>query len=818
MITCCLLTSQAHELLKLNGKISGIIVDSLTNQPLEYATITLLSQHDHKLVNGSKTDEKGQFKIINIEEGAYLMEVNFIGYRQKEIQPVIIDKDHANVSLGNIKISAKQTGLKTVTVTAQKELIENKIDKMVYNADQDISSQGGVAADILKKVPQVSVDVNGNVELQGNANIRFLVNGKPSALFGSNITDVLQSIPASLIQRIEVITSPGAKYDAEGTGGIINIILKKTSAQGINGNISVSAGSRLENGSLNLNARKGRFSLNAYLSGNAQLSSSTKNSSERITYDSLNTSHLLQQGNSDIQRTGYQSGLGFDWELSHTNNLSGAVSYHFMGNDTKGSILRKSLLLDTNGNELSDVQDMMGSSSSLHTRSSDYNLSYKHTFKQEGRELELSANSSRSNTYEKYGQTQQSNLSSTILNGTKGNNPGNESETNINLNYTHPFTKNFQIETGAKAQFNMIKSNSAKYLLDTLSGDYVFSNSQSTAIDYNRQIYAGYLSTTFKALNWLDVKAGGRVESTQITADFSNSGKLTLAPYHTWVPSMVLAHTFKNRQTLKISYSHRIQRPDYRDLNPFINASDPKNISTGNSNLKPEIGDKIELSYNRNFKKGLSINTTLFYRGNTNDIQSYTRYYPTYKVGDSTYTNVSVNTTENIGRENNFGWSLFASLNLNDKITLRTNISAFERYIITGIGNASNIHGFNYRANLNATAELSKTLVMEAFGNFNSPRMNAQGTMPSFTTYNLAIRKQLFNKKGSLAMTTTNLFNRTVHQKTSLTGENFTYVNTRELPYRSFGINFTYKFGHLEFKKGREPEDANMTNPPGGER
>src|SRR5450432_1608231 len=188
---------------------------------------------------------------------------------------------------------------------------------MVYNAERDITSQGGVATDLLKKIPMISVDVDGNVELQGNANIRFLINGKPSSIFGNNLADALQSIPASQIKSIEVVTSPGAKYDAEGTGGIINIILKDSKVQGINGNINVSAGTRLENASLNLNARKNNFGMNAYFSGNAQLPSTTLNSLNRNAFDSSGnlSGNLTQNGQSTFKRNGFETGLGFDWSI-----------------------------------------------------------------------------------------------------------------------------------------------------------------------------------------------------------------------------------------------------------------------------------------------------------------------------------------------------------------------------------------------------------------------------------------------------------------------------------------------------------------------
>ena len=183
--------------------------------------------------------------------------------------------------------------LQSVVVTAPEKLVENKIDKLVYNAEKDITSQTGVATDILKKVPQISVDVDGNVELEGSTDIRFLINGKPSTIFGSNITDVLQSIPANQIKSIEVITNPGAKYDAQGTGGIINIILKHNTVQGINGNVSLTAGTIVQNGSININARKGKFGLNAFVNGNARLTTTTQNSLQRVSTDTVTKTNVI---------------------------------------------------------------------------------------------------------------------------------------------------------------------------------------------------------------------------------------------------------------------------------------------------------------------------------------------------------------------------------------------------------------------------------------------------------------------------------------------------------------------------------------------
>jgi ferric enterobactin receptor len=797
------------------GKIIGKIIDSLTKQPLEYATISLLKQETGKVIDGATTDSKGIFKINNVAEGTYKMLFYFIGYKTASQTDVIISKSNPQISLGEIKLSSQQIALKEVTIEAEKNLIENKIDKLVYNAEKDITSQGGVATDILKKVPMVNVNVDGSVELQGNSNIRFLINGKPSSVFGNNITDVLQTIPASQIQSIEVITSPGAKYDAEGTGGIINIILKKVTIQGINGNASLTGGSRLQNGSFNLAVRKGKFGINTYLSGNAQISSTTINTMNRQSIDPAtgSTSGLLQNGTSDFTRAGFQSGISFDWSPNEKENLTGGVSFNNFGSNNTGITNRETVFKDGSGNTLSDVSNSVLAKSYFNTQAFDWNLSYKLKGKKEGEELEMLYTSSLSNNFSYYEQSQKFLNQDSPFSGSYGKNPGTDMQTNLSLNYTHPFSEKFIFETGVKSVFYQINSKSDVFLLNTSTNNYDYNNTQSNSVDYGRNVYAGYISSTFK-LKFFDVKAGVRNEYTETHANFSGTGNVAIAPYNTIVPSGIISHSFKNNHTLKFSYSYRIQRPDYRDLNPFLNASDPKNITTGNPNLKPEYTHNFELGYSKFFEKGININVNAFYRGNRADIQTYQRYYSRYQIGDSTYYNVAVSTRENIGREDNFGLNFFASANIKKKFTLRTNISAFQRYIYNAIVPGANISGFNYRANLNLSYQVSQTFVVEVFGNFNSPRINVQGTMPAFTTYNFALRKQFYHKKMSLAFTATNPFDKYVNQKTQTTGVNFTSVSLKQLPYRSFGINFTWKFGKLEFKRQKENEDTNLTNPP----
>lgn len=502
-----------------DGKITGRVIDSMSNQPIEYATIGLYLQGDNKVVNGTTSDSRGIFKITKVPKGIYKMSVNFIGYGTNEKTNIVISKESSNLVLGDIHLTGKQTLLKEVAITAEKSIIENKIDKVIYNVEKDITSQSGVASDVLKKVPQVSVDVDGNVELQGNSNIRFLINGKPSALFGSNIADVLQSVPSNQIQSIEIITSPGVKYDAEGTGGIINILMKKSTAQGMNGNISLSAGTRLENGTINLNVRKGKFGINAFIGENAQLLSGTINTMNRSSHDLSTSSLLLQNGSGEFSRNGNQSGIGFDWEINPTNNITGTFGYNYFSNHNVGTTNRQNILWNHSGNELSDIFDLVNTTTLFHSQIIDFSLNYKKKFKQKDQELEVTLINSNAMNYSHYEQAQQNITSGELLNSSFGNNPGYQKELNFTVNYSYPLGNEALIETGVKSQSDHINGVSDVYLLNSSSSSYEYNSSLSSELNYKRYVYAGYLSAAFKIFRLFDIKAGFRDEYTAANAN-----------------------------------------------------------------------------------------------------------------------------------------------------------------------------------------------------------------------------------------------------------------------------------------------------------
>ncbi len=797
------------------GKIEGIILDSVDRQPIEYATIGLSRDNETEVINGTVSDINGKFMLTQIPKGSYRIVFNFLGYEKKVLDNIIVSEKTPLVSLGTILLSPKATTLQGITVTAEKSIIENKIDKMVYNVENDITSQSGVAIDVLKKVPQVSVDIDGNVELQGNSNIHFLIDGKPSTIYGNSIVDVLQSIPASQIQSIEIITSPGAKYDAEGTGGIINILLKKTRVQGISGNVSLSAGTRLENGSVNLNARTGHFGVNAFLSGNAQLLSTTTTDQERWTQDSTDKTQLLQHNDSKFQRNGFQTGLGFDWTLSKKDNLTGGLTYNHLGNYSKGITQQNSLIYDSTGGPGSPLLNDLNVINNYHSNSLNWSLNYKHTFRKKGQELNIQYNSGYAMNFSDYRQTEGQGSADSVYSGIYGTNPGTDMITEISADYTQPFTEKLNLQAGVKASLEDQKSSSNVDTLDLSTGNYVHDYPQSYTLNYSRNIYAAYLTGTFSLFDFLDIKPGIRVEHTDTWINYAEAPGNNIPSYTTFVPSLILSHNFKNNNSLKLSYSYRIQRPDYRDLNPFINLSDPHNISIGNPNLKPEVQNRIELGYNKSFKNGGNLNLVAYYRWNTDDIQSFVIYYPAYKIGDSVYSDVTVTTRANISSETTIGGNIFGSFPIASIFNIRSNISLYNRAITEKGSTPASINSFEYRVTLNASWQILKSLALEVFGNFNSARTAVQGKLPSWSSYSFAIRQKLFHDKASIAFTTSNPFNEYVIMKTNLAGENFTMTSTRKVAFRSFGINLTYKFGKIKFQNASEDENNNIMNGPG---
>jgi ferric enterobactin receptor len=760
-------------LLSFLGGVKGTVADKDSKQPVPYATIVITDPASGKTINGAVATDKGTFQIKDLPAGKYSLTVDFIGYN-KQVIPVTIT--NSTQDIGIIYISPTSKSLNEVVVTSKAPTIENKVDRVVYNVATDITSQGGVAIDVLKKVPQVTVDVDGNVELQGSSSIRFLINGKPSAMFGNSLSDALASIPASQIKSIEAITSPGAMYDGQGTGGIINIVLKDNRTQGVNGNVALGIGTRLENGSVNFNVRNGDFGMNVFFNGNQQLSSRTPSTRNRYAFDTQ--TELLQQTTTDFTRKAYQTGMGLEYK-----DFNATIGYSYFGNRSAGNTYQDSTIT------YADTRN--------HTGSVDWSLGYHH------KALSVLYSGSSGNPYIDYVQSRFITGEATPFAGALSNTPGQDVQHNISADYD--ISKVFT--GGVKAIFHKLSNPANAYAL--AGKDYLPDSTQSYQFDYRMNIYAAYLSSKFKLLNYFDVVAGMRYEYTAINMQYQ--GK-SIPSYGQLLPSVNIVHQLKEGKSIKFAYTRRLERPD-KELNPFVNISDPYNITTGNPYLKPEIGNNFELGYTMPVRKEGTLYIALVERHNSDDLKPYTQYFDTYQVGDSLYHGVSVTNRANIGNEYNSGLLITGSLPLTRHLNIRENLMVFDRYVVTHIADAASANGINWRLNLNAAYTFPKDLSAEVFGEYRSPINSIQGRIPQSVNYTIAVRKAFLHKNATLGITATNPFNEYINQTTTITTTNYTSTYLRKLPYRSFGISMTYKFGKLQFKKDKETEDF-LNSPP----
>ena len=775
--------------------ISGIVRDSLGGELLEKASISLKGQKRFTVL----TDAKGGFAITGVPAGNYSLAIAFVGYMPLRQPVLVVEKD--NIDLGTILLSAKTDMLEKAVVTGSRPLVETKVDRIVYNVDRDVTSQGGVATDVLRKVPQVTVDASGNVELLGNASIQFLINGKQSTIFGNSIVDALQSIPASQIQSIEVMSSPGAKYEATGTGGVINIILKKNKTEGFSGSINTTAGTRQENGSVNLTYKKSNLTLSGYFSGSDQLKVSTRTTNLRNSVDTAtgNQYFLGEQGNSDFSRYGYRTGAGLDWDISPRDNLSISFAFNQFGNSTNGLFDQESTSTDPLGNKYSDQFYLRSAENTIRNNTADLGLDYTKKFRRENEQLTFTFLYSAGQDNTGYVQSQRYQSNDSLFSGSTSNNPGRDRLTSLGLDYAYPVTKGVLLETGVRTGIESLVSNAGVYTFDSAAYANLYDNNQSYSSTFRREVYAGYLSSTFKAFHWVDVIAGVREEYTVNKAFYSNSGHVNIPDYNNLAPSVTLSHTFAGNQMLKFAYAYRLERPEYRDLNPFLNLSDPQNITTGSPTIKPEIGHDYQLGYTFNFNRDNSLNTMLVYTHNNPDIKSYTAFYPAFQVGDTTYTNVNVTSRANIASEDKWGLVLGGSFVPFPKFTVRPAVQLYERITNNIYSIPQRITGFEYRWNINANYQFAKGLIVEGFGSYKSG-IKWQGRTADFLTYTFALRQQLWGGKGSIGFVAVNAFANYLSQHSVVEGVGFHTDNLLEIPYRSFGINFLYKFGGFKIK------------------
>jgi len=761
------------------GKMSGGIIDSISREPVQYVSIALHKAGKTDPIDGVLTDNKGMFYFKELRNGKYDVYISYLGYQRKTIANVMISDSLSDQMLGRIFISPEAKLLNEVVIKGEQGLVENKIDRMVYNASKDISNKGGNAADVLRKVPTLSVDLDGNLSMRGSQSIRVLINGKPSTVMASSVADALKMIPSDEIDKIEVLTSPGAKYDAEGSAGIVNIITKRKTIKGFSGNVSLSAGTKSAFGGANATLKMEKVSFTAGLGGFGWRSKGNL-TSERIAGDYL----LTQSGRNDMNGLGGRGNIGIDYDMTDKDNIAASVSFGKFGMNLDNSIVSNQSFAGITNQHYRRDQTSVNDNFST-----DANLDYKHKFKKEKQELTISGQYSNNYRPSHYEINQLDDLE--ILNFQEfSKNKGTNREITAQADYSHPFSKKFTLDLGAKSIFRRIESN---YFYDTTNianGAIIRDEGRSNSFGYLQNVVAGYTEGTWNITDHLGLKAGVRYEATTIEGDIFKDSHLLDNKYDNLMPSGTLSYKWGSNG-LKLAYNQRLQRPSLFYLNPYTNQADPKNITVGNPSLDAEISHNIELGFNKFF--GLSSLNAAVYRRFTNNAIEAVRLIK----GDTivtTYFNQANNTNTGINLSGNImkGFKFMVGGNIDLSYVEVENKTL-------GINNT----GINYGVNGFLNWTIYESWGVQAYGGFRGPTITSQGKSTSFYFYGIGAKRDLMNKKATLSIGLDNPFTPYQKMKTELNvnGAQFNSVNK----FYAFGgrISFNWMFGKMSFSNNK---------------
>lgn len=771
----------------ITGKVSGVLMDSVTNAPVEFASIVLFSPQQNKQIDGTITDEKGEFKLQDVKLGSYELQISFIGYQNKVIKNVNLTPQKPDFIIEKITLTSQGVTLGAVEVTGQASIVENKIDKLVYNAEKDVTSIGGDASNVLQKVPLLSVDAEGNVSLRGSSNVQILINGKPSTMFSSNPADALKSIPADQIKSVEVITSPTAKYDSEGSGGIINIITKKKSVQGFTGSVSGSVGNRSNRGSLNLNLTRGRFGVN--FNGSGWYNPNRPSYSEEYRLDKTTQSVLTQDGAGDSQFYGPRANLGLFYDINAYNNITSSVGFRGFGR-SQDELTDASYIDPTNN--ISQIYDFSSASKSLRS-GLDWNTDYKRTFKKPEQELTIGFQldtdfSTAENEFD-----QQSNTD-TLRIRNFNDNIGKNIETTAQVDYVQPISAAIKLETGVKGVLRSIDSDFSYQDFDFDGNTFIEDRSRSDIFYYDQNVFAGYVSLNMKLGKNYGMVVGGRYEYTDIEGEYDFNETTFSNSYNNLLPSFIISRNFKNFSSLKFTYNQRIRRPSLFYVNPYVQQENSREVRVGDPDLLPERTNQYELNYTT-LIKNVTLNGAVFYRYTSDIIEEFL---------EITNESVSLTTFRNIGENRSLGFSLYTSINIKEKLTLRGggNVSTYEAAgTVNGVDLTRN--SVQWNANLNATLTLPKGFKIESFGFYNAPRQSLQGSRASYSQVSFGLLKE-FNKQFSLGLNVSQPFARDLKFENKLESPSLYQRSLSAVASRSIGISFSYRFGKLDFRQQRE--------------
>ena len=778
------------QIISPQGKIYGIVADPVSKEPVEFATIYLKTGKDSLLKTAlSKAD--GKFVFDNLKPGKYKLTIIFTGYGVADTAIDLTKEQTSNT--GMIYLAKRANDLKEVTITANRPIVQAKADRIIYDMQADPDSKSSSVLDMIHKIPYLSLDANNTVLMKGNTSYKVLINGKPSGMLTNNLTDILRSMPASTVVRIEVITIPPSKYDAEGMAGVINIITNKKVNDGYKGTINLNESLPAGGPGIgtSFTAQQGKFGINAYGGASIYNSPQTKSTTERIGTDTGATD-LKQSSLSKSNSKNVYFGTELSYEIDSLNLLSGNFNisgYRNTGSGSQTSTLDSAARL-VQGYDL--VNSNRGNGGGV-----DASINYQLGFRSDKNKLLTF-----SYQYSGYGSNSNAGIDiSDPLNYatpdyTQYNNQDSKENT-FQVDYTQPLKK-VNMEAGVKAILRDSKSNSEYRSLDSATDQFIVDPTMGNMFNYTQDVFGAYNSYQFSLKKW-SFNGGIRVEETHVDADFMSTTSNTTQNYFNVVPTISVNKSIDNNSSFNFGFTQRIRRPSIYRLNPFVDRSDPDFISTGNPNLRPVIMNMVQAGYNYSGKMVSVFISSDYMFFNNLDLQ-VTSYNPTTQITKATYEN----TGKGGGVEMNFNLNYSPAKLYN----LSINAYALDLFVNgTGDASADKVYTVMGHASLSNAFRFDKGWTLSVNGDFYSKTpYSLQGIYNAFATTSLSVNKELVKNKLFFSTGINNPFTKFQYRTIVTDGPGFMQTGDNQSYFRSVHFSITYNFGGLnnDIKKSRK--------------
>jgi len=779
--------------------IKGQVLDSLTSEEIAYATLSIAKKSDpQKPVKMLSTDADGKFQIDVPGTGEFILTSQYIG-KSSLNTPFQLTGKEKTIDLGKLWVHDNQV-LGEVVISAIKPLVQVDLDKISYSIEDDPDSKTNNVLEMIKKVPMVTVDADDNIQLRGSSSYKIYLDGKPSNMITNNPGQVLKSMPANMVKRIEVITDPGAKYDAEGVNGIINIITNKQPMGGYTGTLNAGANLRGYNLGGYLTAKYGKFGLTGNYNYYYNRSPATNNRSLRESFYDDTNKYLSSTGSNSYHNHGQWGSGEISYEIDTLNLIS--VSCDIWGGNNISESNSSTQMLDVNN--IPVYAYGINSNSKNTYGSSEVNANYQRTFSKKDELLTASYRLSINPNDQAY-----TTQIDSILNY---HDPSQKSATNADtkehtfqLDYTTPVAKIHTIEAGVKYIIRISESDSYRNIFDSFANDWVPFNSYTDQFHHRQDIFSVYGSYNLK-YKMIGFKTGLRMENTQLNVDFPlDETKNFDNGYFNLIPSATFSFQYKQVHNFRIGYNMRIQRPGIWNLNPYVNNSDPKNISYGNPNLDVVKSHNFNLNYGV-FKTKFNLNANLFYNFVNNSIQQVT----------TLNNDISETTYENIGKQKNIGIYFYGSWNPIMKLRIFANASGSYTDIRANDESGMKNSGFMERIFGGVQYNFPHDLVLSLNGGGSTPFLNLQGQSSGFHYSSLALNKSFMQKKLTLSLSAMNVFENTISFSSINQTNQFSSTSNSAYLARNFRIGISYKFGEMKQQIKKVQRGINNDDAKGG--